>query len=250
MEEIKWAADNGFDFLDLTLEPTQTYARQINPDQIRQLLETYHLGVVGHTAYYLPFASPFPSLREVALKEFLDCLEVFARLGAFWVNIHPDSSFPNLLSREKIVELNLEVLRKGVERAQHLGLQVMLENLWSPFDEVETLRKVFSEIETLMFHLDVGHANLHTPTNKSEELVSNFRDRLVHVHFSDNRGGWEDLHLPLGAGNINWEKIVKILKKAGYDETITLEVFSSDRTYLLVSRDKIRRLWESTALGG
>lgn len=248
MEEIKWAAENGFDFLDLTLEPTQTYARQINSDQIRQLLDTYHLGVVGHTAYYLPFASPFPNLREVASKEFLECLEVFARLRVLRVNIHPDSSFPIVFSRDKIIELNLEVLGKAVERAQQLGLQIMLENLGSPFDDVETLRRVFSGVETLMFHLDVGHANLNTSINKTEELVNNFRERLVHIHFSDNRGGGEDLHLPLGAGSINWEKIVRVIKKSGYDETITLEVFSSDRTYLLVSRDKIRRLWESTAV--
>ena len=35
-------------------------------------------------------------------------------------------------------------------------------------------------------------------------LLEAFGDRLAHVHLSDNRGGAEDLHLPLGAGTIDW----------------------------------------------
>jgi hypothetical protein len=36
-----------------------------------------------------------------------------------------------------------------------------------------------------------------------------------------------------------------MLKSFGYDGTITLEVFSLDRRYLLFSRDKLREIWES-----
>jgi len=36
-----------------------------------------------------------------------------------------------------------------------------------------------------------------------------------------------------------------MLKSFRYDGTITLEVFSSDRRYLLLSRDKLREIWES-----
>jgi hypothetical protein len=34
------------------------------------------------------------------------------------------------------------------------------------------------------------------------------------------------------------------LKDVQYDETITLEVFSKDRDYLKISKEKIKRLWE------
>jgi sugar phosphate isomerase/epimerase len=65
------------------------------------------------------------------------------------------------------------------------------------------------------------------------------------VHLSDNFGKREDLHLPLGAGAIDWRNIISMLKNSGYDGTITLEVFSQDRRYLLFSRDKLREIWES-----
>jgi sugar phosphate isomerase/epimerase len=34
-------------------------------------------------------------------------------------------------------------------------------------------------------------------------------------------------------------KIIKTLKGIGYDETVTLEVFSRDRDYLRISREKL-----------
>jgi hypothetical protein len=38
---------------------------------------------------------------------------------------------------------------------------------------------------------------------------------------------------------------MKELKEAQYDETITLEVFSRDKDYLKISKEKIKRLWEA-----
>jgi sugar phosphate isomerase/epimerase len=53
------------------------------------------------------------------------------------------------------------------------------------------------------------------------------------------------MHLPLGVGNINWSWVVKILKNAGYEGGITIEVFADDPDYLLMSRDKLRKLWDT-----
>ena len=62
-------------------------------------------------------------------------------------------------------------------------------------------------------------------------------------HLHDNRGGSADLHLPLGTGLIDVRKHARILREAGYDGTITLEVFAEERHYLAFSRDVLRRLW-------
>jgi len=43
---------------------------------------------------------------------------------------------------------------------------------------------------------------------------------------------------------IEFEKILKELKQAHYDGTLTLEVFSQDRGYVEISRDKVKRMWE------
>ena len=41
---------------------------------------------------------------------------------------------------------------------------------------------------------------------------------------------------------------MKELKEAKYDETITLEVFSKDRDYLKISKEKIKRMWEASLI--
>jgi L-ribulose-5-phosphate 3-epimerase UlaE len=50
-------------------------------------------------------------------------------------------------------------------------------------------------------------------------------DRLLHVHLSDNKGKSDD-HLAIGAGTIDWKKELRLLKASGYDDTITLEIFT------------------------
>ena len=73
---------------------------------------------------------------------------------------------------------------------------------------------------------------------KALDFIGTFSDRIGHVHVSDNFGK-EDNHLPIGTGTIDFPKIIKALKDIGYDDTLTLEVFSRDRDYLRISREKL-----------
>jgi sugar phosphate isomerase/epimerase len=243
LKEIAWVHLNRFEFLDLTLEPSATHPKQIKVKQTRRALKEAGLPIIGHTAYYLPWASPFETIRKAALKEMAWTLEAFAELGASRVSVHPDRSIPFALNPKAVLEKNLESLQKMEEIARPLGIQILVENMDRFFNTSEQIRETLERMPGLGFHLDVGHANLNVERNRTEEFLKNFGGRLVHVHLSDNFGRKEDLHLPLGAGSIPWKKMIPLLKKNGYDGTITLEVFSPDRRYLLFSRDKLRELW-------
>src|SRR5947209_3323624 len=94
LTEIAWIAEIGMEFIDLTLEPPQAAVWKLDLPAIRAALEKHHLPVVGHTAYYLPIASPFESIRRAAVDELAVCLRAFAGLGARWMNIHPDGNTP------------------------------------------------------------------------------------------------------------------------------------------------------------
>lgn len=242
VEEIEGYAAAGFDFIDLTLEPPAAYSATLPIGRVRNALERTGLGIVGHTAYYLPIASPFPEVRESALAEIERDLYIFSVLGATKANIHPFTWVP-LHENRWIREANISAFRRLNERAQELGLKLMLENSPHLFNTPRDLSAVFAAVPELGFHLDVGHANLETEHNLTVELASLFANRLEHVHFSDNNGGNLDLHLPLGVGKIDWRWIVHILKRVGYDGTITLEVFAEDREYLRISREKLLRWW-------
>src|SRR5207244_12518549 len=54
--------------------------------------------------------------------------------------------------------------------------------------------------------------------------------------------------MPLGTGGVDVGLTVKMLKSCGYDETITLEVFTPDRRHLAYSRDVLRKAWDEFSL--
>ncbi len=244
--EIRLFRELGFDVVDLTLEPEAGHPATLDVARVAAALAETGLGVVGHTAWYLPLASPFERVRQAALDELTACLDVFARLGVGLVNLHPDQRVPSLFSRDWVIQRNVESLRLLAERARERGMRLMAENVPGTFNQVEALGRLFEAIPDLAWHLDVGHANLGSPSNTTAQLLAAFADRLAHVHVSDNKGGDADLHLPLGAGTVDWRWAVGLLKAHHYDATITLEVFTPDPDYLALSRQKLRQLWESS----
>ena len=75
------------------------------------------------------------------------------------------------------------------------------------------------------------------------ELISRFPDQLGHVHVSDNFGK-EDNHLPIGTGTVDFSRVADSLTNVGYDDTVTFEVFSRDRNYLRISRQRFASMLE------
>ncbi len=242
--EIRAIAELGFEFLDLTLEPPGAASWVIDPQRLRHALEEARLNVVGHTAYYLPIASPFAELRHGAVSELTRCLHAFAEIGARWMNVHPDRYAPQH-DRAFFIQRNLESLRELLEAARKIGIGLMIENLPGDFNTAAQLGELLDPLPDLGLHLDIGHANLLVPANTTGDIVNAYGSRLRHVHLHDNRGGGEDMHLPLGAGTVDVAGHLRLLRSAGYDGTITLEVFTRDRHFLAYSREKLRTLWDA-----
>lgn len=244
-DEIEWIAREGFDFVDLTLEPERAVPDRLDAADVRRRLAENGLKAVGHTAYYLPLASPIRDLQEAGITYFRRCLDFFAAAGVTWVNVHPFAKTP-LYGREWLAQRQLEILGELLAFARAAGVRLMLENVPPYFNSVADLKPIFNALPDLGFHLDVGHANLGVPLNITGKLLGEFRGRIAHIHLNDNNGGNEDLHLPLGAGRINWPWVARMLRRNGYDGTVTLEVFSPDRDYLLMSKAKWARIWEES----
>jgi sugar phosphate isomerase/epimerase len=103
--------------------------------------------------------------------------------------------------------------------------------------------KVVLHPSYLKLTLDIGHAHIGDKEGRRAlDFIEMFPDRISHIHASDNFGQ-EDNHLPVGTGTVNFPEIIKALKEIGYDDTITLEVFSKDRDYLRISREKLAAMF-------
>jgi sugar phosphate isomerase/epimerase len=248
VDEIKWMAEMGLDFIDLTLEPPNSAVWRINPKEILHALRDHNMQVIGHTAYYLPLTSPFESIRRAAIDELKHCLEAFAIVGVKWMNIHPGRK-PPLHDWKFTVEQNLRTLRDIIPAAQQHGIGLMIENLPGEFNSTRELAELLDPLPELGLHLDIGHAQLMVERNTADDILAAYGKRLKHVHLHDNKGGSADLHLPLGTGLVDTAHYVRSLQSIGYDGTITLEVFTPDRHYLKHSRDVLRRLWDAETKG-
>jgi sugar phosphate isomerase/epimerase len=239
LDEIAWVGDHGFDFLDLFIEPESATPENIAVDKVGKLLADYHLGVVGHTAWYLPIGSPIRSLRQAAIDEAARAFPLLQTLGARYVTIHGNWASQKLFSDKEAIAFQVESLRALVGRAESYNLAIMYEPIPNPRDTVVTMRAMLDAVPGMKLHIDIGHANLHG--KQPADYITALHNDLVHIHLHDNKGT-DDLHLPMGCGSIDWEKTIAALKKV-YDGTVTLEIFASDLDYVLLCKEKFLKLW-------
>jgi sugar phosphate isomerase/epimerase len=246
LEEIEWIGTHGFDFVDFTLEPPAADPDQINPKAVRAALDRHRLGVVAHTAYFIPLSSPFASIRQASLSEFRRALRAANQIGATVMNVHY-SKTPGFFSKERVIEWHVEVLSRLCEEARAVGVTIVLEHIpHGGSEQLENIVAMMEKVPLLRFHLDSGHAKLEGSHDRWDEYLDRLGHKLLHVHLSEN-DGTADQHLPLGAAprsTTDWPKHIKKLKATGYDGTITLEVFAPAREYLLLSRDLLRKWWD------
>jgi sugar phosphate isomerase/epimerase len=245
LPQIKWIGDNGFDYVDLAVEPPQAHYANIDPLQIKHAVEQNKLEAIVHTSPYLPVASRHPETRKSAWKELLKTLDLAKDIDSPLMTLHYLGA-PPYDSVRQVVDTYGELLNQLAQHAEGSGTKVALEN--SPINqgEVLLLREIFQKAPGARFLLDIGHIHLKGAKDMVDEFLNDpvLGHRLSHIHLSDNNGRG-DLHLPLGSvrNGIAWEKTIAKIRNHPYNGRITLEVFSPDPDYLLISRDKLRYWW-------
>lgn len=240
LKEIEWAGKNGFDFFELFSEEPYASPDVIDFAKVKRILSKYNLGVVGHIAWHLPIGSPLKKERDFAVKEAEKHFDIMEKIGISKVTIH--SNFHPLLSEKESIEFQSDTLCKLVKNAEKRNIIIMLELLDSPRDTEKNIGELLDEIPDMFLNLDIGHSNLSG--KNPERMIKKFGPKIAHVHMHDN-DGIMDMHLPIGSGIINWPSVIKTLKK-NYDGTITLEVFAGGKEFVLLSKKRLLKMWDSS----
>lgn len=249
-KEIEQFDELGFDYLELTLDPPETHYSTVRArkDVILKELKTCNMGLVCHLPTFVYTADLTERIRRASVTEMLESLQTAKELGVERVVVHPGyiggmGTFVMETSRKYAMESMAAISQK----ADDIGVMLCLENMFPrylSFVEPEDFEPVFEQFPTLKLTLDTGHANIgDTRGDRAIRFLNKFSHRLGHIHMSDNKGKRDD-HLPVGEGNVPFERIVRALRAIGYDDTITLEIFSENRQDLVESRDKIEALFE------
>jgi sugar phosphate isomerase/epimerase len=247
--ELEDIAGLGFDYLELTLDPPEAHhsqVRRLGP-QLRKQLRRRGMGVVCHMPTFVSLADLTDSIRQASVGEVLASLETAAELQARHVVLHPAhiagmGPFVMDLARQHA----FDSLAAIVDRAGELGLSLCLENMFPRTRfcvEPDDFQQVFERFATLKMTLDIGHGCIDSPRGKRVlQFIQRFGERIHHLHVSDNFGKRDD-HLPVGAGTIPFADILSELKRSGFRRTVTFEVFTADRQYLVASRKTFEDHW-------
>ena len=250
LEEIKTTYKMGFDFVEIGIEgPAETPETLFKKKkQILNLLKKYKLFAIGHTSWWIELGTQYEPVRKGWIEESKKIIRLCNELGIKLLNFHSHSRGTYISDKfgKKIVLKNfIKSLKELVEYGKKYNVEIMLENAAEKGEikDFKDFKYVVDRVPSLKVHLDVGHAFIYDEMKGVENYIRAFKNKIVHIHMHDNHGK-ADEHLPIGAGSVDYKKVVKLLKGIKYNKTITFEIFSKDLDLLEISMKKVKKLFK------
>jgi len=250
-EAVRWASAEEFGFVELLLDGP--YARDRiagDVEAMRSTLADAGVDIVVHLPFAIDPGSPFASVRQGVVEEFVAGMDLAAELGADSVVFHPSSDAWDLgwtgAECREFVHVALDDL---VPAARDRGLVPCLENVVSTYYDATTFPELLSRYPSAGMTFDTSHALLAGMTEA--EIAAFCRDhagRIEHLHLVDTRGG-DDEHLPVGMGRIDFHTILDGLAAAGWSGTATLEVGTEDYDSIALGKRHVEELLDGARVG-
>jgi sugar phosphate isomerase/epimerase len=261
LEEVAaWAAENGFETLEIASWPLEKAARRYagittvdvtdfdatKAREVHAILKNYGLSI-SSLGYYPNPLHPDPDHRDVVighLKKVILAAELLEVpiVGTFVGN-----------DKDKTVPDNLESFAKIwppiVKFAAEHQVKIAIENCPMIFSYDEwpggnnlagnpaIWKKMWEILPADNFGLNLDPSHLILQMIDYERVVYEFKDKIFHVHAKDleidheglyqngvlSQGmGWQIPRLP-GLGDVDWGKFISALYRVGYDYVISIE---------------------------
>jgi sugar phosphate isomerase/epimerase len=143
----------------------------------------------------------------------------------------------------EVIAGKLDLLETWVAHADRAGVVLCIENL---SEHADHLAPAFHRLPGLGLTLDLGHGEILSRPNAAFDLIARFPHRIRHVHLHDNHGGTgveDDLHLPVGAGRVDFAGILRALRATGYDEGFSFEI---PLEHVASGCETIREMWDNS----
>jgi len=249
LDEIERVAGLDFDYLELAMDPPLAHYSVLLSQRlaITKALRDAGLGLVCHLPTFVSAADLTESIREASLGEMLSSFDLAADLGAEKVVLHPPMvTGLGVFVVPTVKELAFAFLEKMSEAGAERGLPLCLENMM-PRNilavEPEDFFEIFERFPDFKLTLDSGHAHIDNPGgNRLRGFVDRFPGKIGHLHLSDNSGRGDEHHA-VGKGTIDFSSLAFKLREDGYNDTVTLEIFSDHPHDLTDSRRQVEAMF-------
>lgn len=211
-DEVKFAKENNFDFMQLWYDNKGLCLHEDDKDFINTI-NKYNFPTIIHTVLNInEFEEHIPKL-----------LDILNKLNHKELIIHP------ICENEEINKETIDKLDKSVKYALNIlnpyGITLFLENnskLDPIFADTNEIQKIFSQNKDLEFLLDIAHID---NMKHLEEMIKIKKPKIFHI--ADRHFDVVHEHLPLGQGDIDFQYIFSNLLPE-YDGKIILEIVNSN----------------------
>jgi sugar phosphate isomerase/epimerase len=183
--------------------------------EIKDILSTVDIDISLHAPYHdLNIATLNLGVRREVMDQIAESINTANYLDSGIVVVHPGFVASRKYRKKKIFDVMISNLKQLSNVAEDLNVLLCMENISAKSKamgvHVKELKRIYDLVDSNSFKicLDSAHANTTglSPAHFAEEL----RECVAHVHISDNTG--IDDHLPVGLGNIDFEKFLSALK--------------------------------------
>ena len=159
--------------------------------------------------------APFPVCNAEIRSSLKRAIECTAIAGGRICIIHPD----NDRSPSENAEMYLELLPFAKEH----GVKIATENMWNWSHHEDFLAHIQAVDDPyLVACLDIGHAEMQGLGTDAEQMILTLGKHLQALHLHDNDRRHDSHQIPF-SGEINFDTVVRALKRIGYDGYFTLE---------------------------
>ncbi|MCV9886358.1 sugar phosphate isomerase/epimerase family protein [Metabacillus halosaccharovorans] len=234
LEQVfEYSRDAGFDAVELnvydaggiglTMETTEEEAKQIV-----QLAATYDLKLKSLSTGLLwqsPLSHADESVREQGRKVVEKQIKLAAVMEIDTVLVVPGVVTETITYSECYDRSQAEI-RKLLPLAEKNNVTIGIENVWnkfllSPLEMVNYIDELDSD--NVGAYFDVGNV---LQFGYPEQWIRILGHRIKKIHVKDFNTSVGNItgFVPLLAGDVNWDNVIKALKEVGYNDTVTAEI--------------------------
>lgn len=146
---------------------------------------------------------------------------------------------PRQIAREEFLPFAVRTLSAVMEQTEETGVQFAIENHGNTTNDPEFLAALFEGVGSPRLGLTLDTGNFYWfghPLSKLYEIYEQFAPRAFHTHCksinypAEQRDkqrpmGWEygKYHVPIDRGDIDFARLIAILRRAGYSNDLCVE---------------------------
>ncbi len=226
-ESIKFAEKNGLYSIEFWIDHLAQY--RLNYKDLKRLLKNAGISSTVHSiSWDINISSFSKDVREFSIKEVKKSIDIASEIESELIVFHPGRMSFTAAGREVFFKILIESIISIYKYARNKGVKICIENMEPLKKELLVTEKDFEtlysrlNLEDIYITMDVAHLG---SLKKVKDFYQSMKERIAHIHISDVLN--ENIHIPLGTGDMPFKKIIALLKDE-YRGIYNIEFFNYD----------------------